>query len=162
MCVAVCLVATGCQDQWEWKWPDQHAANSKTKSKIKIPTSQPADPGPTPQQEIAQLRRQIKTLRERLEVIENENAKLRKSNENVKELQKTLEQQTFTAKMQAEDLKALRTAARERDSYKKRCDKLQKEVMDLTARIVSLLKTLAATATDANPDKTPTTKPTGP
>ena len=108
----------------------------------------------TPQQEIAQLRRQIKTLRERLEVVENENAELRKSNKNVEELKKALEQQTFTTKMQAEDLKVLKTAAVERDLYKTRSERLQREVRDLNARIVNLLKKPAS-------GKAPATKPAG-
>ena len=158
-CVAVCLAAAGCNNRWELKWPNRNAANGDDKTKT--PTSQPAEPGATPQQEIAQLRRQVKTLRERLEVIENENAELHKSNANVKELQKKLEQQTFTAKMQAEDLKVLKTAAIERDLYKTRSERLQKEARNLNARIVNLLKKLAAADVGADPGKTPATKPAG-
>ena len=163
MCVAVCLAATGC-NRWELKWPDRRAAkgDGKTEKKTKTPTSPPVEPGVTPQQEIAQLRRQIKMLRERLEVIENENAELRKSDTNVKELQKKLEQQTFTAEMQAGDLKILKTAAIERDLYKTRSENLQKENRDLNARIINLLKKLAAADSGTDPGKAPATKPAGP
>ena len=161
MCVAICLAATGCNPRWELKWPDRHAAKGDGKTQTRTPTSRPVEPGVTPQQEIAQLRRQIKTLRERLEVIENENAELRKSNANVKELRKALKQQTFIAKMQAEDLKILKTAAIERDLHKTRSEHLQKEVRDLNARIVKLLMKLAAADVGADPGKAPTTKPAG-
>ncbi len=163
MCVAACLTTTGCNNQWEWKWPDRHAVNDdKIKTTTtKIPTSQPVEPGVTPQQEIAQLRRQIKTLRERLDVIENENARLHKSNESVKKLQEDLKKQTFTAKMQAEDLKILKTAAIERDLYKTRSERLQRENGDLNARIINLLKKLAAADSGMDPGKVPATKPNG-
>ena len=163
MCVAACLAATGCNNQWEWKWPNRRAPTTRPKPNPspKTPTSQPTEPAVTPQQEIAQLRRQIKTLRERLDVIENENAKLRKSNESVTELQEALKKQTFTAEMQAEDLKILKTAAVERDLYKTRSERLQKDVGDLNARIINLLKKLAAADSGTDPGKTPATKPAG-
>jgi chromosome segregation ATPase len=146
------------------KWPDRKPAAGNAKTGTKTPTSRPAEPakpGITAQQEIAQLRRQIKTLRDRMEVIENENAELRKSNETVKELQKALKQQTFTAKMQAEDLKILRTAAVERDLYKTQSQRLQREVRSLNTRIVNLLKKLTKADVGADPVKAPATKPAG-
>ena len=159
-CVAACLAAAGCNNGWELKWPRGRAA--KDDGETKAPTSKPAEAGITPQQEIAQLRRQVKTLRERLEVIENENADLRQSNESVEELKKKLKLLTFTAKMQAEDLKALKIAADERDFHKTQSERLRREVRDLNARIVNLLKKLAATDAGADPGKAPATKPAGP
>jgi len=162
-CVAACLIAAGCDNRWEWKWPDRQAAagDANAKTEAKTTTKQPAKPEVTPQQEIAQLQRQVKTLRERLEVIENENAKLRKANEGVEELRKALKKQTFTAKMQAEDLKVLKTAAIERDLYKTRAERLQREARDLNARIINLLKKLAAADAGTDPGKSPATKPAG-
>jgi|GEM_PF-6649590 len=162
-CLAACLTATGCKNRWEWKWPRRNASVSENNGKTKTPppTTQPVEPEITPQQEIATLQRQIKTLRERLEVIEDENARLRKSNENVQELQKALKQQTFTVKMQAEDLKVLKTAAVERDLYKTRSERLQREVRNLKAQIANLLKKPDGNRAGTNPGKAPTTKPTG-
>jgi len=155
-CLAACLSAAGCNNRWEFKWPDRHAAaGSDANGKTKTPTSPPPEPKVTPRQEIARLERQVKTLRERLEVIEDENAKLRKANEGVEELRKALKQQTFTAKMQAEDLKILKTAAVERNLYKTRSERLQKEVKDLNARIADLLNK------PTTPGKAPATKPAG-
>ncbi len=79
--------------------------------------------------------------------------------QNVKELQEAFEKQAFTAKMQAEDLKILKTAAVERDLYKTRSENLQKEVRSLNVRIINLLKKLAATDAGADPGKAPATKP---
>jgi len=161
-CLATCLAAVGC-NRWEWKWPDQNAAavDANGKEKIKTSTSRPVKTEVTPQQEIAQLQRQIKTLRERLEVIEDENAKLRKTDKGVEELRKALKQQTFTAKMQAEDLKILKTAAVERDLYKTRSERLQREVTDLKTRIADLLKKPAGDDPGTDPGKAPATKPAG-
>jgi uncharacterized protein (DUF3084 family) len=136
------------------KWPGQQAATANPK-----PES-PTNPTPkttlTPQQEIAQLQRQIKTLRARLDVIEDENAKLRESNKSVQDLQKELKRRTFTAKMQAEDLRILKTAAIERDLYKTRSERLQRELTALRAKIPG------GDNTGAAPVKTPATKPAGP
>ena len=160
-CLAACLAA-GCNNQWDFKWPNRRAAaGANGKEDIKTPTSRPVKTEVTPLQEIAQLQRQIKTLRERLEVIEDENAKLRKTDDGVEELRKALKQQTFTAKMQAEDLKILKTAAVERDLYKTRSERLQRENGDLNARIINLLKKLAAADSGMDPGKVPATKPNG-
>jgi type II secretory pathway component HofQ len=161
-CLVACLAAAGC-NRWEWKWPNRRAAigDANAKEETKPPTSRPVEPKMTPHQEIAQLQRQIKTLRERLEVIEDENAKLRKTDEGVEELRKALKQQTFTAKMQAEDLKILKTAAVERDLYKTRSERLQREVTGLKTRIVDLLKKLAGNDAGTDPGKAPATKPAG-
>ena len=131
------LAAIGCDNQWDLKWPNQTKTSAAADSSAK-PAPKPAKVQPplaknTPQQEIVQLQRQIKTLRQRLEVIENENGKLRQSYNSVAALRKELEKQTFTAKMQAEDLKALRTAAIERDLYKTRSERLQRQLTALKA-----------------------------
>ncbi|MDP6544237.1 MAG: hypothetical protein QGH60_09620 [Phycisphaerae bacterium] len=156
-CLTACLTAAGC-NRWEWKWPDR---NPDAGTETKNPASRPAVSQVTPQQEIAQLQRQIKTLRERMEVIEDENAKLRKTNQDVEKLRKDLKQQTFTARMQAEDLKILKIAAIERDLHKTRSERLKREVRDLNARIADLLKKLAEAGAAAGPGKAPTTKPAG-
>jgi hypothetical protein len=164
-CVVTSLIASGCKNRWEMKWPGQKSSA----------TTQPADGGAaktsatrpvktsavTPQQEIDQLQRQVKTLRERLNFIEDENIKLRQSNKDVAELQIALKQQMFTAKMQADDLKVLKTAAIERDLYKTRSERLEREVKKLKITIAKLQGKPPPKDTDDIPEKAPAPKPAG-
>ena len=170
ICVVTSLTASGCKNRWEMKWPGRGKSAATTQprenDKPKTATTQPSEPtAVTPQQEIAQLQRQIKTLRERLDFIEDENAKLRNSSKpdkSVEDLQKALKLQTFTAKMQAEDLKVLKTAAVERDLYKTRSERMERENADLKTRIANLTGKQSAENVEADPGKTPATQPARP
>ena len=169
VCAAGCITATGCKNRWEFKWPGRGATTATTRPsndvKTKAAATQPTESSAvTPRQEIAQLQRQIKTLRERLDFLEDENAKLRNSNKpdkSLEEIQKALKEQTFIAKMQAEDLKILKTVAVERDLYKTRSERLEREAKVLNARIAKLEGKPEAKDTDAIREKAPATKPAG-
>jgi uncharacterized protein (DUF3084 family) len=162
-CVATCLAASGCKNRWNFKWPGRTdpTATTQPAGNATSPTTQPARPAITStltsQQEIAQLQRQNKTLRDRLDIIEDENAKLRDSNKTVVQLQDALKKLAFTAKMQSDDLKVLKTAAIERDLYKTRSERLQREAKALNARVAKMLQRRAA----KDPATAPATQPAG-
>jgi len=159
ICLAAGLSATGCQDEWDLKWPELEMGNKKP-APLATDSAGPTEPLLTPEEQVAKLRRQIETLRRRLETVENKNAELRKSDQGVEELRKKLQQQTFTAKMQAEDLKVLKMAAIERDTYRARLRHLERENKRLNARIAELLKGLTtAPAGGTSGGVIPTTKP---
>ncbi|MCP4375516.1 MAG: hypothetical protein GY794_04990 [bacterium] len=168
-CLILSLTATGCRRS-DWRWPtSRKTVKPAPKPTTPTATTQPTKPPVvTPSQEVTQLRQETKTLRQRLGVLESENKKLRAANADVDKLRETLEKQTFTLKMQAEDIKILKSAAKQRDTaiierdlYKTRCTQLEKEVENLTAQVVKLLKAITSAGIKIDPDKTPTTKPSG-
>ncbi|MBT3202232.1 MAG: hypothetical protein HN350_20210 [Phycisphaerales bacterium] len=144
MCAAAVFTSAGCDNQWKMKWPGSSAATTQP---APGPTALVDQPELTPQQENAQLRRQISTLRDRLDMIENENTKLRKDNTSVTKLKSDLKLQKLTSDMQAQDLKVLKAAAIERDFYKTKSEGLEKELKDLHARVAKLLERRAKAAT---------------
>jgi len=163
-CAAACLIAVGCNNQWDLKWPTRSAAPEKPEGGTTA--SPPADPGPMPttgdpQQDIAQLQQQVRTLQLKVRSLEDENKKLRESNASTADLRKALEEKTFTAQMQAEDLKVLKTAAVERDFHKTRADRLERELRDLNARVARLLKNRGVGTPGTDPGKTSPIKPDG-
>lgn len=136
-CVSALLVGAGCDDRWVMEWPRRIVPEPE--GAAALPGDKPNLPSDiTPEQKIAQLQRQIKTLRERLDVVEDENAELRTSSGNAKQLREQLKKQAFAIEMQKEDLKVLKTAAVERDLYKSRVERLEKEVKDLNAKIAQV------------------------
>jgi len=161
ICLAVALGSAGCPDEWDLKWPELNMP--KAGEKVSISADQPTDTGPplSPNEQLVKLQNQVRALRQQLEVAEKENAIYRKSDHGTEELRKQLEEQKFIVKMQAEDIKVLRMAAVERDTYKVRLDRMEKENRSLNARILTLMKRLAALERSSSGGTGPTTRPAG-
>jgi len=130
-CIVALSAPVGCRPQWDLKWPNPMAkANPKPAPKpaTEPPVGAAAKTDGAADRDIVQLQEQIRTLRQRLKLVEAENAELKRSNKPAATLRDELRKLTFTAKMQAEDLRVLKTAAIERDLYKTRCERLQRRL----------------------------------
>ncbi len=152
----VLAAATGCQNKLEWKWPGRAktptpaaaavapdiAAKPTPEPKAAVKSSRPLATKTAAPQGIAELKLQIKVLRQKLDTLEAENRTLRQNNAGVRTLRAELEKQTFITNMQAEDLKVLRNAAMERDVYKIQVQRLERRLA-------------------AQKPKAPTTRPAG-
>jgi len=146
----------GCQDEWELKWPELNMDMGNEKLKSPGDTPESSEPLIGPEENAAKLRKQVDALRRRVEALEEENTRLRKSQQGVEQLRHELQQHQFAAKMQAEDLKILKMAAIERDTFKARLQRLERENRKLNTRILELLRESAASGKGA-----PITKPKG-
>jgi len=137
-CFVTLIAALGCENQMDWKWPGRSSAAPSSSAAVPAPvaakpkTSTPSQSTETAgQSEASLLRLKIKVLSKRLETVEAENATLRENNKGIQTLRTELDKQAFTIKMQAEDLKVLRSAAVERDLYKTRSERLARQLAEL-------------------------------
>jgi len=118
-CLIAALASCGCQ---KVKWPWEK----------KRPTTRPAAAQPSPQEELAELRQQVKTLKAGLTIVEAEKQEL---SDRCGILQDRVNSLTFSQKMLEDQLKVLRMARVERDVYKSRAERLAKELAGLEARL---------------------------
>jgi len=120
-CLIVAFASCGCQNG-NVKWPWQK----------KQPTTRPAVAEPSPQEDVAEPRHQVKTLKARLTIVEAEKQEL---SDRCSILQDRVNRLTFIQKRQADQLGVLRMAAVEREVYKSRAERLAKELARLKAEL---------------------------
>ena len=118
-CLIVAFASCGCQNvKWPWE--------------KKQPTTRPAVAQPSPQEKLAELQQQAKTLKARLTIVEAEKQEL---SDRCNILQDRVNSLTFSQKMLEDQLKVLRMARVERDVYKSRAERLARELAKLEAKL---------------------------
>ena len=120
-CLIVAFGACGCQNV-KWPWEKRQ------------PTTRPAMAEPSPEENVAELRQQVKTLKARLTIVEAEKQEL---SDRCNILQDRVNRLTFSQKMLDDQLKVLRMARVERDVYKSRAERLAKELAKLKAELAA-------------------------
>lgn len=120
-CLIVAFASCGCQNaNIRWLWEK------------KQPTTRPAVAEPSPEENVVELRQQVKTLKARLTIVEAEKQEL---SDRCNILRDRVNSLTFSQKMLDDQLKVLRMARVERDVYKSRAERLAKELAKLEAEL---------------------------